>query len=198
MTAIIIAGGQSRRMKTNKAFVKIGGKRLIERVLQVVTPLFPEVLINSNQPESYAEWDFPVITDIFPGKGALGGIYTGLVHAKTEYAFCVACDMPSLNQDLIRFMQQSANGSDALIPRTPDGIHPLHAVYSKRCCQVIKRCLQEDRLRISYLLSQVRTRYLTEQHIRQFDPTFESFCNVNTLDDLRIAKKKFQENGSKP
>jgi molybdopterin-guanine dinucleotide biosynthesis protein A len=193
MTVVILAGGQSRRMKADKAFVKIGGKHLIERVLRVVTPLFSEVLINSNHPESYTKWNFPVIADIFPGKGALGGIYTGLVHAKTEYVFCVACDMPSLNQDLIRFMQQRINGSDALIPQTPDGIHPLHAVYSKRCCRVIAQCLQKDRLKISNIFSQVRTQYLTEQHIRQFDPTFASFCNVNTLEDLRIANKKLQE-----
>jgi molybdopterin-guanine dinucleotide biosynthesis protein A len=195
MTAVIIAGGQSRRMKTDKAFVEVGGKRLIERVLSVITPLFSEILINSNKPDAYKEWGLPVIQDIFMGKGALGGIYTGLVHTKANYVFCVACDMPALNPDLIRFMQQQVDGCDALIPKTPDGIHPLHTMYSKQCYKVIEELLQRDKLKISDVFSRIRSKYLTDQQIRQFDPHFESFLNINTLEDLQIARKKYQEKG---
>lgn len=190
MTAVIIAGGQSRRMRTDKAFIEIEGKRLIERVLEAISPLFSEIFINSNKPELFEEWGCPVIPDIFPEKGALGGIYTGLMHARAPYVFCVACDMPLLNQNLIRFMQQRIDGDEVLVPKTPDGLHPLHAIYSRRCARIIEELLQKNRFKISCLFPLVRTKFLTEQHIRQFDPTLESFLNVNTFEDLQNVRGK--------
>ena len=193
MTAVIIAGGQSRRMKRDKALLEIGGKMLIERVLDAIAPLFSHIVINSNTPDAFQAWNYPVIPDVIPGKGALGGIYSGLLHGKTDYVFCVACDMPSLQPDLIRFMQSSLDGEEALVPKTPDGLHPLHAIYSKRCCTAIEGLLHNDQLKISDLFPLVRTRYLNEHVIRQFDPYLESFLNVNTLEELRTARKGFED-----
>ncbi len=190
MTAVIIAGGQSRRMKRDKAFLDIGGKMLIERVLDVLIPLFPHIIINSNTPEAFRAWNYPVIPDVMPGKGALGGIYTGLLCGQTEYVFCVACDMPSLQPDLIRFMQSNLHGEDVLVPKTPDGLHPLHAIYSTRCCRTIRELLDNDQLKISALFPLVRTRCLDEHELRRFDPSLESFLNVNTLEELRAARKE--------
>ena len=179
-------------MKTDKAFVDIGGKRLIERVLDELIPLFPRIFINSNTSEGYEELGFPVIADIFPNKGALGGIYSALVRSDSKYVFCVACDMPSLNGELIQFMQRQVEGCDVLVPQAPDGLHPLHAIYSKRCCQVIRELLLMDKLKISELFHRVQTQYLPESDIRRFDPNFESFRNLNTLHDLHLARETFQ------
>lgn len=171
-------------MQTDKAFVPVGGIPLIERVLQVITPLFSEVFINSNTPGAYAAWNLPVVPDILPHKGALGGIYTALTHATSDYTFCVACDMPLLNAEVIRWMQGAVQGYDALIPRTPDGFHPLHAIYSKRCCGVIQELLARNQLKISSFFDQVHVRYMLPEHIQKFDPKWESLTNVNTLEDL--------------
>lgn len=192
MTAVVIAGGKSRRMQTDKAFITIGGMPLIERVLRVITPLFSEVLINSNTPDAYAAWNIPVVTDIFPNKGALGGIYTALTHSTSEYTFCVACDMPLLNAEFIRFMQNSVQGYDALIPRTSAGFFPLHAIYAKRCCQVIPELLAHDRLKISNLFDLVHTRYVTPSHMHQFDPKLEFFTNLNTLEEVENLQKRLR------
>jgi molybdopterin-guanine dinucleotide biosynthesis protein A len=193
MTAVVIAGGQSRRMRVDKAFVEVGGRLLIERVLDVIVPLFSHIFINSNRFSVYQKLGFPVITDVERDKGALGGIYTGLVHAKTDYVFCVACDMPSLNQDLIRYMTESIDGCDALIPKTPDGLHPLHAIYSKRCMTGIEELLQQNILKISRLFPKIRSCYMTEEQISWFDPHFESFLNVNTWQDIETARKKYEQ-----
>jgi molybdopterin-guanine dinucleotide biosynthesis protein A len=192
MTAVVIAGGRSRRMRTDKAFVVVGGKRLIERVIEVIAPQFSQILINSNKPDRYQELGFPVIPDIVNDKGALGGIYTGLVHAPTDHVFCVACDMPVLNRDLIRYMTEKVNGFEAFVPKTPDGLHPLHAIYSKRCIRVIEELLQKNILKISELFPKVRSHYLTEEQISLFDPGFESFLNVNTWQDLTTARRKYR------
>jgi molybdopterin-guanine dinucleotide biosynthesis protein A len=192
MTAVVIAGGQSRRMRTDKAFIEIGGKRLIERVLDVIVPLFSQVYINSNKPEYYQEWGIPVIQDLVKDKGALGGIYTGLVQASTDYVFCVACDMPSLNRDLIRYMTEQVKGFDVLVPKAPDGFYPLHAVYAKRCIPFIEEMFRNNTLKISGLFAKVSTGYLTVDQISLFDPTLESFLNVNTLQELAVARKKYR------
>lgn len=189
MTAVIVAGGRSRRMQRDKAFLDIGGKMLIERVLEVVNPLFSSVLINSNTPQRFERWGVPVIPDIFPGKGALGGIYTGLVHARTDAVFCVACDLPFLNPELIAFMQTEARGCDALVPKTSDGLHPLHAIYSRSCRTVIETRLRENKLKISDLFSLVETHYVEEDEICRFEPELKVFVNVNTLEELQLARK---------
>ncbi len=190
MTAAIIAGGRSRRMKREKAFLKLGGKALIERVLEVLCPLFPHVLINSNTPQRFQCWGVPVIPDIVPDRGPLGGIYTALVHAGTEYVFCVACDLPFLNPDLITVLQAEARNCDILVPRTSDGRHhPLHAVYSKNCLTTIKQRLQHNQLKISelFFFSQLTIHYLDQKQILPFDPDSKAFMNLNTPDDFRQA-----------
>jgi molybdopterin-guanine dinucleotide biosynthesis protein A len=101
----------------------------------------------------------------------------------------VACDLPFLNPTLIAFMQTEARGCDALVPKTSDGLHPLHSIYSTRCCDVIEAQLREDRLKISDLFSGVNTRYLAEEQIRRFEPDLRAFVNVNTLEELQRARR---------
>jgi molybdopterin-guanine dinucleotide biosynthesis protein A len=161
-------------------------------VLDVVTPLFPTVLINSNCPDTFREWGLPVIPDVVPDKGALGGIYTALKHAPkhtplSDGVFCVACDMPFLCPALIKAMCARAQRYDALIPQTPDGHHPLHAMYTARCLPFIESLLQEDRLKISLLFPLINTGYFGPKEIGQYDPFYESFMNLNTWDDVEAA-----------
>jgi len=188
MTAVIIAGGQSRRMQTDKAFVKVGGKWLIERVIEAITPLFDEVLINTNTPAKYQGWGLPAVPDVWPDKGALGGIYTALRAATHPTVFCVACDMPTLNRNVIRLIQAQAAHWDVVVPRLPDGLHPLHAIYTKPCAEPIHGLLARDSLKIAPLFELVRTHYLAAEAIRQIDPHFRSFANLNTHEDLQRAQ----------
>jgi molybdopterin-guanine dinucleotide biosynthesis protein A len=191
-TAVVLAGGHSRRLQVDKAFLKIGEKYLIQRVLDVVTPLFASVLINSPAPELYQEWDLPVIQDVWPEKGALGGIYTALKYARTSHVFCVACDMPFLNAELIKAMMKRAQDYDALIPQTPDGFHPLHAIYSTRCISPIESLLREDRLKISNLFPLVNACYFTTEDILRYDTSLESFANLNTWQDVEAARQRVE------
>ena len=176
-------------MKLDKAFLDIGGKLLIERALEALSPLFSDVLINSNTPRRFERWGVPVIPDVFPGKGPLGGIYTGLVHARTDSVFCVACDLPFLNPELIAFMQSESRGCDVMVPKTSDGLHPLHAIYSRRCRVTIETRLRTGQLKISDIFSLVETRYVAEKDICRFAPELRCFMNVNTLGELQHARK---------
>lgn len=134
-----------------------------------------------------------VIVDLYPGKGALGGIYTGLASAENFYSLVVGCDMPFLNRDLLCYLIDLAPGFDAVVPRIDGMYEPLHAVYSKGCLTSMSELMKQGRLEISKLFNSVNTRYVDKEKIARFDPQFLSFFNANTLDDLRKVKELIKQ-----
>ncbi len=138
ITGIILAGGKNLRMGKNKAFLEVNGERIIDRTKKLFLELFDEVLLVTNSLPDCLGLNLRMVADLHPGKGALGGIYTGLFHASHSHAFVAACDMPFLNKDLIRHLIDLSPGYDIVIPKTQDGWQPLHAIYSKSCLAPIK------------------------------------------------------------
>jgi len=196
ISCIVLAGGESARIGTDKAFLKIGGKTLIEQILEKLLRIGDDVIVVTNSPERYNHLGVRLVSDISPGKGALGGIYSGLKASKNEYSFVVACDMPFLNVNLIRYMTLLASGHDVVIPRVNGLLEPLHAIYSKRCIPSIERLLEKDDLKIVRFFSDVRVRYVEEEEINVLDPKHLSFFNINTLEDLEKARKLDDEGKS--
>jgi molybdopterin-guanine dinucleotide biosynthesis protein A len=128
------------------------------------------------------------IVDLYPGKGALGGIYTGLKNAENYYSLVVGCDMPFLNTNLLRYLIDRAPNFDLVVPRVDGKYEPLHAVYSKNCLVSISALMNQGRLGISQLFDMVNTRYVDKKEMARFDPHLLSFFNVNKLDDLTKAR----------
>lgn len=190
ISSVILAGGQSRRMGVNKAFLKVGHRFLIERVISQVSIVAKEVIVVTNTPDEYAHLSYPTVADVFPGKGSLGGIYSGLKAASNPYVLVVGCDMPFLNASLLRYMLLLTPGYDVVVPRTEQGVEPLHALYSKACLPAMEQLLQQDNLKVIAFYSQVRVRYVEQEEIKILDPQLLSFFNVNTPDDLRWARKR--------
>jgi molybdopterin-guanine dinucleotide biosynthesis protein A len=185
MTGVILSGGKSSRMGKNKAFLPVNGERLIDRIVRLFRAVFKEVIIVTSSPLDYLDQDATVVTDIHPGKGALGGIFTGLFYAREEYAFIAACDMPFLNRAFLEHMVSQAAGYDIIVPASPDGLQPLHAVYTRRCLPVIRGLIERDRLKITGFYPGHRLLKISPEVIRSFDPEGRMFLNVNTQDDLR-------------
>jgi molybdopterin-guanine dinucleotide biosynthesis protein A len=186
MTGIILAGGDNRRMGTNKAFLPFGNERLIDRIVRVCKDIFQEVMIVTNAPIDYVDHDCTIITDIITGKGALGGIYTGLFYASHDHAFVVACDMPFLNKPFIEYMITRCTPVDIVVPKGPDGLQPLHAIYSRRCLPAIRRFIEQDQMNISNLYKGSKTLMITEDIFKPFDPEGKMFFNVNTQKDFEL------------
>jgi molybdopterin-guanine dinucleotide biosynthesis protein A len=176
-------------MGINKAFMEVGGKAIIERVIERVSLVGEEIILATNSPDEYAHLGHAIVPDVYPGRGSLGGIYSGLKAASNPYALVVACDMPFLSVPLLRYMAVLAPGHDIVVPRTEQGIEPLHALYSKACLPAIESLLQQNNLRIIALYSQVRLRYVEQQEIEMLDSQFLSFFNVNSPDDLERARE---------
>lgn len=187
----IIAGGQSRRMGRDKAFVQLGGKSLIQRLLERTADLGQaETLLITNKPAAYAHLQLPMHGDALPGKGSLGGIYTALLNATSEFVLALACDMPFVNGDLLRFMIAQINMDiDIVVPRVDGYPQGLHAIYRKTCTQPIREQMEANRLKIIRFYGQMRVCYLDEADYFAFDPLALSFTNLNTPEELAEAQR---------
>ncbi len=188
ITSILLAGGRSARLGRDKAFLQVNGQFLIERILRRLGQISEETIIVANEVDRYEQFEGIVITDVSPGKGALGGIFSGLTRASNHHSLVVACDMPFLNVSLLRYMQGLAADYDVVIPRVGGLTEALHAIYSKNCLPFIERQLQMGDLRIVHFFPQVRVRYVEQEEIETFDPEHLSFLNINSQEDLDRAR----------
>ncbi|MBI2864258.1 MAG: molybdenum cofactor guanylyltransferase [Chloroflexi bacterium] len=190
-SAIVLAGGKSTRLGRDKSLVTIGGETLIDRVIGRLAEVAGEVLVvtAADHPLPLLEGreGVRVIVDIFPNKGALGGLFTGLGAISNPCGLVCACDMPFLNVGLLKFMVRSSEGFDVTIPRFQGYCEPLHAVYGKSCLPAIETMLAKGNLKILSFFPYVRVRYLEEAEIDRFDPDRLSFFNINTEEDVRRA-----------
>ena len=206
VSALVLAGGQSRRMGRDKALLDFDGAPLIARVIERVRQVCAEVIVVANDAYAYACFGARVVSDVYPGKGSLGGIFSGLQAAHEEYALAVACDLPFLNDALLRYMILLAPQADVVIPRAhaptgkaqgatrydqlavkESGLQAMHAIYSKHCLEPMRARLLADDLRIINFFDQVRVHIVEPDQVARFDPQLLSFLNVNTPEDWKSA-----------
>lgn len=193
ISCIILAGGKSVRLGHDKITEKVGNKTLLEKVVSRIDPLSKDIIIVTAEERSFKEFDenlkVKTVADIFPGRGSLGGIYTGLVKSDSFYNLVIAADMPFLNRDLLAYMTEVADGFDYIIPRIGSFFEPLHAIYSKNCIPPIETMIKNNRRIIIELFDCVKVRYVEATEIDRFDPEHLSFFNINTTEDLELARK---------
>ena len=191
ISGIILAGGVSRRLGRNKALESVGGEPLIRRVIGCLSAISQETVVVVADMERVAALPLPdsarVAVDIYPGKGSLGGIFSGLSASNSDWGIVVACDMPFLNLDLFRHMLSLREGYDAVVPVLEDRPEPTHAIYSRTCLPYIEARVQADDLKIARFFEEVRVRYVHQDDVARFDPEYLSFFNINTQEDLDTA-----------
>jgi molybdopterin-guanine dinucleotide biosynthesis protein A len=187
LTGVVLAGGQSRRMGRNKAFLPAGPQTLIEVVLARLREACDDVLLVADAPERYDHLGVRIVRDALPSGQSLVGIYTGILHAHGP-AFVCACDMPFLNPALIRHMASLDPAADVVIPLHQGHYEPLHAVYTAVCLEPIRRCVDRQGRNTDFLLD-VCVRAVEPEEIRRFDPDMRSFLNLNTPEEYAEALK---------
>ena len=187
VTVAIMAGGQSSRMGTDKSFVLFNGRPMIEIVQEKVAELGAETLLITNKPDDYARLNLPMVGDILPDHGPLGGIYTAVHAASHPHVLVVACDMPWLNRPLLEYMITLRETADVIVPRWEKYPEPLHAIYSKTCQPAIEAKLKAKRLKITGFFGQVNVRFVERTEIEKFDGNGRSFANINSPEDLGKA-----------
>lgn len=184
MTGVVLAGGESKRMGQNKAFIPVGGRPIIERVIGALSVTCDPVIIVTNCPTSYVHLGVEMVSDLFPGHGALGGIHAGLFFSPTPRAFFVACDMPLVNPSVVQLLMEKSPKWEVVVPRIGEFLEPLHAVYSKASLRKMEEFLESGGRKILDLYPKLKVLEVNEEEIRRLDPRLLSFMNVNTPEDL--------------
>ena len=198
LSAAALAGGQSRRMGTDKALLPLaaGGEPMLRVVLKRLSAVADDVLVVANNREKYEEFGAPVVPDLRPDIGALGGIQAAIASSAHDHCLVVACDMPFLSLPLLQRMADEPRDYDVLVPLVPgesrqrsDGLvfQTLHAIYAKQCLPFIEQRIIEGKKQVVAFFEDVRVRTLDIAEIRRWDPDLRSFFNANTPEALRAA-----------
>jgi len=182
ITGVILVGGKSRRMGRDKAFLRVAGMPLFEITLDLFRDNFASVMLVGNREERFAEYGLPVLPDIFPGS-SLGGLYTGLYHARTDFVFVSSCDLPFPSALVLRHLCSLRHGFDAVVPMTDHGYEPLFALYSKSCLGPIKAQLETGEFCAYAYYPQIRVRYVQPEELAPLDRDGRAFMNLNTPDE---------------
>ena len=201
MDLVLLAGGNSRRMKRNKLFLPFDQEEtLMAYVLHRLTNYFQTICIVTNveyrqriqkivNMSRYSS--VSVVTDIIASCGPLAGIYTGLNSIPASNAFFLAADQPFVSLTLIRFMFTKIDHFDAVVPRTDKGFEPLFCIYTKQCIQPIKTMIGSEIYQVSKLFERINTAEIQTEEIKRYDPGMQSFINVNTESDYRLLNPTF-------
>ncbi|MBA4390686.1 MAG: hypothetical protein C0399_07095 [Syntrophus sp. (in: bacteria)] len=187
MTCAILAGGQSKRMGRDKVTVEINRKALINLVYDKAKEVFQDIIIISNNHKTIQGIEAPIMRDIMPARSPSVGIVSALVYASNPYVFVLACDMPFLSTDALKYMVNEVAGEDIIIPRTKWGFEPLHAIYNRSCMAPLFRLIEQNRFKVTDLLPFVKTRELGEAPCF-FKEGTSVFANINTVNDLEMLE----------
>lgn len=189
--AIILSGGKSSRMGTNKAFLKFHEKTNIERIKDELQHVFDDIILVTNDPESYQFLNIKSVTDQYPGSGPLAGIHAGLEASDYEENFIVACDMPFVSAELAENLVKALKHHDAVVPVSDGMKHPLFAAYQKRVAREAEKCIVDGTLRIRHMLEKLDVRYLAESDLQLYcgNNLERVFFNMNHPEEYENAKK---------
>jgi molybdopterin-guanine dinucleotide biosynthesis protein A len=192
LTVSIQAGGASSRMGEDKALKPFLGRPLIQRVIERLAPIADEIIVTTNRPDDYSFLDLRLVSDLKPGRGALGGLYTAIASATRPIVAVVACDMPFASATLIEaagklMVEEEA---DVVIAKSDGGYEPIHAVYRRAIClPAIESAIEADQWKVIAWFPQVKVRVLTTEELKQFDPAGLAFWNVNTPEEFAEAER---------
>jgi len=179
-------------MGEDKALKTFLGRPLIQRVIDRLTPVADEIIVTTNRPEDYLFLNLRLFTDLKPGRGALGGLYTAIASASYPIVAVVACDMPFASSMLIETASRLLveEEADVVIAKSEDGYEPLHAVYRRETClPAIESAIDANQWKVIAWFPKVKVRVLTPEEMKQADPSGLAFWNVNTPEEFTNAEQ---------
>jgi molybdopterin-guanine dinucleotide biosynthesis protein A len=191
---VILAGGLASRMGgRDKAFAAVGGEPIAVRTVGLFQRLFSQVIVATNRPERFGQLGVETVADRHPGCGPLAGIHAAMLASRAPWVFVVACDMPGLDPDVIRWLLARPRTADAVVPRWEDDVEPLHALYAVHTLPVVERCLAGGRWALREFLPAIRVDYVDECELRALRGAAQSLLNVNTPEELAALGGRFDE-----
>jgi len=188
ITGIILAGGKSTRMGTDKGFVKFNNKTFIQHIIDTLQPLVNEIIIVSNNP-NYDVFKLKRVDDIIENSGPIAGLYTGLHHSNTEYNLVLSCDTPLINQEIFKQLISHTNKDIEVIQIESEGkTMPLIALYHKKCENTCLKLLKSGERRLRFLIKQLKSKTIV------LDATLGKYtANINSQSDLKNLNNEFED-----
>lgn len=188
-TAAILVGGKSSRMGQDKKNLKLLGESLLQSIISQISPVFEEIIIVGCEDNevSKIEGVDAVYPDALKISASLTGIYTALMHCKSEYVYVTACDMPNYDEAYIRYMMsllERMPDKNGCLTRFKEWVEPFNAFYSRRLLSTMEAFLKKGQKSVFYFLSTEDVCYIEERDARKFSPDWKVFSNLNTPDDL--------------
>ena len=189
-SGVILSGGLSTRFNgANKALIRVGGRCVLDRIYDVFSGLFNEIILVTNHPLEFLDWDVTIVSDLFAVRSSLTGLHAGLFYMKNPFAFFSACDTPFLKKEVVAaLLAKLDENTDIIMPETAAGMEPLCAVYSKRCLNAAEHHIKQNQFKIQRALGNHRLKKIPEKTLRSIDPDLISFFNINTPEDLTKAE----------
>jgi molybdenum cofactor guanylyltransferase len=191
---VILAGGRASRMGgRDKAFAAVDGEPIAVRTVRLFQGLFEQVIVSTNRPERFEPFAVDAVPDRRPGCGPLAGIEAAMLASRHPWVFVVACDMPGLDADVIRWLLARPRNADAVVPRWEADIEPLHALYAVHTLPSVQGCLEAGRHALRDFLPAIRVDYVEEEELRALHGAARSLLNVNTPEELAALGGRFEE-----
>lgn len=192
ITGIVLAGGKSRRMGTEKGLLKFGGKHLIEHAIAMLEKVCGHIIISENS-DTYDFLGYTVYADIIPNSGPMGGIYTGLMNSETDLNLVLSCDMPFISEELLNCLINNSEGFDVAVPWHGDRkFEPMCALYNKSSLPVLKKFIEDKNYRIPDAYLKLKTNKLLMSAELEFYKS-HLFDNLNSKEDLEKANQYVDE-----
>lgn len=193
LDALVLAGGESRRMGQPKAFLPLGDTTLLGVVVARLRPLFRQVLVVAREKKGLCGIDAQVLTDDRPERGPLVGLARGLAASDAPWCFVVGCDMPLLRPQVICRMAERLEGCDILALHLEGRFQPLHAFYARQCLPHIGELLDSGTTSLQALFPRCRIRMMAAADFLDIDPDLLSFRDIDTTEDYQAAQRLLQE-----
>ncbi len=191
LSLVIQAGGESRRMGQDKALLPFRGEPMVERLVRRLGGMAAETIITTNNPEPFLYLGLPLVGDVMPGTGALGGLYTALSSAQHPLVAVVACDMPFASPKLLAYEAAllAERMCDAVVPRSGEGLEPFHAIYRRELClPLIETSLKAEKRRVDSWFARAEMCFMMPDEVNKLDPLGRAFINVNTPEEFAAAE----------
>ncbi len=188
LSAVILTGGESRRMGRDKALLPMpDGRPLVRWVADRLATFCDPVFAVDPSPERLTQTGIRAVPDRIRGRGPLAGLVTGLEMSPHRLALVVGCDMPFVEEAVVRLLLDRIDDLDAAVPVIAGRLQPLGAIYATSLLERAIRLVEERPAGLHELLAEARIRRVTEAELRTVDPTLASFANLNTPTDLAGA-----------
>ncbi len=184
MKALILAGGENKRLPILKGFLELKGRKIIESNIELLKGIFDGVIISTNTPERYFYLGMPMVGDVINYRGPMTGILSALITLKETEIFVTACDMPFIKPELIRYIVgRWTDRWEAIVPVFDGKPQPLLGIYSRKLVSKMEESIKTQTRGLREFLGTIEVHYIKEEEVRAIDPEGKSFVNINTIQD---------------